>query len=78
MLCSFCVLSRLASILQMTKELVALLKLSSWCHVAVRPLDNSVYWKLFLYFSSKTYVVGTQKNRHDETVILSTQNIRLN
>ena len=32
----------------------------------------------FLYFSSKTYVVGTQKNRLNETVLLSTQNICLN
>ena len=32
----------------------------------------------FLYFSSKTYVVGTQKNHLNETVLLSTQNIRLN
>ena len=30
--------------------------------------------KWFFYFSSKTYVVGTQKNRLDETVLLSTQN----
>ena len=30
-------------------------------------------WKLFSYFSTKTYVVGTQKNRLDETVLLSTQ-----
>ena len=29
----------------------------------------------FFYFSTKTYVVGTQKNRLDETVLLSTQNI---
>ena len=28
----------------------------------------------FSYFSTKTYVVGTQKNRLDETVLLSTQN----
>ena len=34
--------------------------------------------KLFLYFSSKTYVVGTQKNRLNETVLLSTQNTCLN
>ena len=27
------------------------------------------------YFSTKTYVVGTQKNRLNETVILRTQNI---
>ena len=30
--------------------------------------------KLFSNFSTKTYVVGTQKNRLDETVLLSTQN----
>ena len=29
---------------------------------------------IFSYFSSKTYVVGTHKNRLDETVLLSTQN----
>ena len=28
----------------------------------------------FFYFSTKTYVVGTQKNRLDATVLLSTQN----
>ena len=31
--------------------------------------------KCFSYFSTKTYVVGTQKNRLNETVLLSTQNI---
>ena len=31
--------------------------------------------KYFSYFSTKTYVVGTQKNRLNETVLLSTQNI---
>ena len=35
--------------------------------------------KIYLfYFSAKTYVVGTQKNRLCETVLLSTQNICLN
>ena len=29
----------------------------------------------FSYFSTKTYVVGTQKNRLNETVLLNTQNI---
>ena len=29
----------------------------------------------FSYFSTKTYDVGTQKNRLNETVLLSTQNI---
>ena len=28
----------------------------------------------FSYFSTRTYIVGTQKNRLDETVLLSTQN----
>ena len=32
----------------------------------------------FSYFSSKTYVVGTQKNCLNETVLLSTLNTRLN
>ena len=31
--------------------------------------------KQFSYFSTKIYVVGTQKNRLNETVPLSTQNI---
>ena len=34
--------------------------------------------KSFSYFSTKTYVVGTQKNRLNETVLLSTQNTCLN
>ena len=29
----------------------------------------------FSYFSTKTYVMGAQKNRLNETVLLSTQNI---
>ena len=33
---------------------------------------------LFSYFSTKTYVVGTQKNCLNETVLLSTNNICLN
>ena len=33
--------------------------------------------KIFSYFSTKTYVVGTQKNLLIEAVILSTQNICL-
>ena len=32
----------------------------------------------FSYFSTKTYVVGAQKNRLNETVLLHTQNICLN
>ena len=37
------------------------------------PTDKSAYWKTLLYVSSKTYVVGTQKNGLDETVLFSTQ-----
>ena len=44
-----------------------------------RPPDKSAYQKKhFSYFSHKTYVVGTQKNRLDETILLITQNIRSN
>ena len=32
----------------------------------------------FSYFSTKTYVVGTQKNRLNETVLLRNQNICFN
>ena len=32
----------------------------------------------FLHFSSKTYIMGTQKNRLNETVLLRTQNTCLN
>ena len=32
----------------------------------------------FSYFSTKTHVVGTQKSRLNETVLLSTHNIRFN
>ena len=35
-------------------------------------------WKLFSYFLNKTYLVGIQKNRLIETVLLSTQNTCLN
>ena len=42
-----------------------------------RPPDKCVLENYFLYFSSKTYVVGTQKNHLTETVLLSTQNICL-
>ena len=40
------------------------------------PLVLSVYQKnYFSYFSTKTYVVGSQKKRLNERVLLSTQNI---
>ena len=37
--------------------------------------EKCVPKKYFSYFAIKTYVVGTQKNRLNETVLLSTQNI---
>ena len=45
-----------------------------------RPPDKSAYSKIvfFLsYFSIKAYVVGTQKNRLNETVLFSSSNISL-
>ena len=45
-------------------------------HLVAANLKNltELEYKL-IYFSTKTYVVGTQKNRLNETVLLSTQNI---
>ena len=41
-------------------------------------IHNFEYFKIiknqFSYFSTKTYVVGTQKNRLNEAVLLGTQN----
>ena len=37
--------------------------------------DIRVSTEFFFYFSTKTYVVGTPKNRLNETVLFSTQNI---
>ena len=44
----------------------------------ISPPGKSVTENYDFYFSTKTYVVGTQKNRLDETVLLSTQNTCLN
>ena len=41
-------------------------------HWSVRTLVKSAYQKSIFYFLTKTYVVGTQKNRLNETVLLST------
>ena len=41
----------------------------------IRPPDECVLEIYFLYFASKTYVVGAQKNRLNEMVLLSTQNM---
>ena len=42
------------------------------------PDINANLENYFLYFSFKTYVVGTQKNRLNETVLLRAQNRCLN
>ena len=39
------------------------------------PQDKSVLRKFTSYFTTKTYIVGTQKNRLNETVLLIIQNI---
>ena len=39
------------------------------------PDKNGSFKFLFSYFSAKSYVVDTQKNRHSVTVLLSTKNI---
>ena len=50
-----------------------------WIHAYTPDFIKSAYQKKKnSYFSTKTYVVGTQKNRLNETVLLSTQNICLN
>ena len=44
-----------------------------------RPQNKEcVFENYFSYFSFKTCVVGAQKNRLNETVLLSTQNTSLN
>ena len=46
-----------------------------WFNENYRPLVKECTKIFFSYFSIKAYVVGTQKNRLNETVLLSTQNI---
>ena len=45
-------------------------KMFTWAYTDFRSPDKSAYLSenCFSYFSTKTYVVGTQKNRLDETV----------
>ena len=40
-----------------------------------RPLVKSAYQKLFFYFSTEAYVLGTQKMDLNETVLLNAQNM---
>ena len=46
--------------------------------ITQRPTYECVSENYFAYFSTETCVVGTQKNRLDETVLLGTQNTCLN
>ena len=41
----------------------------------IRPPDKSAYWKTIFFISHPKHVVGTQKNRLNETVLLGTQNM---
>ena len=50
-----------------------LLLIISGLQIRVRVFENYVS-----YISTKTYVVGTQKNRLNETLLFSTQNTCLN
>ena len=62
---------------EVNKECLSQSLKSLWdprCMVCTGPLTENY----FSYFSTKTYVVGTQKNRLDERVLLSTQNTCLN
>ena len=43
-------------------------------NLCTRPPDKSVYWTAIFLFLNQNNVVGTQKNRLNETVLLSTQN----
>ena len=50
--------------------------LGPYCfNIGYRTLVKERNENLISYFSTKTYVVGTQKNHLIETVLLSTQNI---
>ena len=73
----------------MDKEIITffavnLLQVDHWLSFAYGDLfcasdvKECVIENCFSYLSTKTYVVGTQKNRLNETVLLSTQNICLN
>ena len=46
--------------------------IDNFFNITVRPPDKSAYQKIILLFLNQTFVVGTQKNRLDETALLST------
>ena len=49
-------------------------KLKVYTNKTARPPDKSVYWNIISFISHPKHGVGTQKNRLNETVPLSTQN----
>ena len=49
-------------------------KLKVYTNKTARPPDKSVYWNIIFFISHPKHSVGTQKNRLNETVPLSTQN----
>ena len=60
---------------------------NQWCTATAQRINmvrydgqdiSANYKSYFSYFSTQTYVVGTQKNRLNETVHLSVKNKRLN
>ena len=61
-----------------TRGWTGLTVLSSICKTCELRPSEWVIENNFSHFSIKTYVVGTQKNRLNETVLLSTQNTCLN
>ena len=55
--------------------LINICPILNFCQI-IRLLVKSAYQKIFFsYFSTKTYIVGTLKNRLIERVLLSTQNM---
>ena len=56
-------------------SLAAFLETVHWC--VIMPPDKSADSKIVFLFLNKTYVVGTQKNRLNGTVLLSTHNIHV-
>ena len=52
----------------------AISKFTIFEQLPIRRLDKSALLKFISYFSTKIYAVDTQRNRLNETVLLSTQN----
>ena len=57
---------------------ISLLIKVKWLTMTHASRKECVFENYYAYFSTKTYVVGTHKNRLNDTVLLSTQNTCLN